>query len=324
MFDRRLPIGRSLSDDLADSLVQELGGAAAAMRCSPTSAGWTLDFLSAEGSLATTATEHFRDYILSAPTNFTLWDPTNVAPALRNMVQVVDNRMFAEVDVVKRVYAPLGLDRLAHLTMLASTGPRFLGWVGLWREQPFTATELHRLSCSAPAIRERLMTIDELGSAELSWSIVESTLEAMHRPAFLMRKPCRIELTNAAGRALLNASHRSVLRTLEIALAGGSADWSVTPLLDVGIPHLALVSQSEAGFTFEARLEQARREWQLTAAQVAVLRLLARGFANKEIAAILGRAAGTTELHVSALLKRAEVDTRSRLLAKFWETLGRG
>lgn len=324
MFERRLPIGRSLADDLADSLVQELGGAAAAMRCSPSPGGWGLDFLSAEGSLATTAAEHFRDYILSAPPDFTLWDPTNVAPALRNTIQVVDNRLFGEVDVVKRVYAPLGLDRLAHLTMLASTGPRFLGWVGLWREEPFTAAEVHRLSSNAPAIRKRLMTIDELGSAELSWSIVESTLEAMQRPAFLVKKPCRIELSNAAGRVLLNASRRSVLRTLELALAGGSADWTVTPLLDAGMPDLALVSQSVAGVTFETRLELARREWRLTDTQVAVLRLVARGLANKEIATELGRAAGTTELHVSAILKRAEVDSRGRLLAKFWETLGRG
>ena len=292
---------------------------AAAMRCSPTGSGWDLDFLSSAGNLAHDAGESFANYISSAPPDFTLWDPTNIAPSLRNSVQLIDNRFFADVDVVKRVYRPLGLDRLAHATVLASTGPRFLGWIGVWREAPFGAAELQQISQATPAIRERLMAIDELGSAEVSWSIVESALEAMEQPAFLVRGPLRVELANGAGLKLLKTSRRSVLALIERALRDETDEWSVHRFADVGVPQLALVSQRPAGATFERRVEQARHSWMLSAAHVSVLRFLVRGFSNKEIASALKRAPGTIELHVSAILKKANVDSRARLQARFWE-----
>lgn len=308
-----------MSDGLVDGLCEALGGDVAAMRCSPAIDGWHLDFLSAAGVQATKGGKCFTDYIVSAPADWTLWDPTSIAPSLRNTVQRVDNRLFSEVDVVKRVYVPLGLDRLQHLTLLASAGPRFLGWIGLWREEPFTQTEVARLSIQVSAIRERLMTIDDLGSAAVSWAIVESTLEAMERPAFLVRAPNRVELANASARALLKRSRRSMLSLIERVLAGETSDWSVSYFTDVGMPDMAIVSQRPSGSTFERVIEYAQRSWRLSATQVAVLRLVARGFSNKEIAADLGRAEGTIELHVSAIFRRANVESRARLQAKLWQ-----
>ncbi|HYJ07577.1 MAG TPA: LuxR C-terminal-related transcriptional regulator [Polyangiaceae bacterium] len=289
------------------------------MRCSPTAEGWALDFLSVAGELASGAADDFRNYIVSAPSDWTLWDPTYIPPALQNTIQVVDNRAFAEVDVVKRVYVPLGLDRLSHATVLASTGPRFLGWVGIWREEPFRADELQHLSLTVRAIRSRLLAIDALGTADASWAIVEQMLASMERPAFLVRASGRIELANASGRTLLQRSRRSALAQLEKALMGDTRTWRVYQFKDVGVPDLALVIQRSTGARFEVLVEQTGRTWRLTRAQVAVLRLLARGLSNKEIAVSLRRAEGTIELHVSAILKRAQVDSRSRLLAKFWE-----
>lgn len=321
LFDHRFPIKQPVSDSLVHGLCEELGGDVAAMRCSPAESGWHLDFLSAAGVQATRGGECFTQYIVSAPPDWTLWNPTNIAPALRNTVQVVDNRTFSEVDVVRRVYVPLGLDRLQHLTLLASVGPRFLGWIGLWREEPFTQVEIARLSVQATAIRERLMTIDDLGAAAVSWAIVESALEAMERPAFLVRSPNRVELANARARALLKNSRRTMLTLITRVLAGETSDWTVSYFTDVGMPDMAIVSQRPGGATFERIIEHARRSWGLSATQVAVLRLVARGFSNKEIAAHLGRAEGTVELHISAIFKRANVESRARLQAKLWQAL---
>lgn len=319
MLDPRLPIRRDATDDLVESLTAGMRCEAATMRCSPAAEGWTLDFLAAAGPVASTAKQLFRDYIVSAPADFTLWDPTNIPSELRNSVQVVDNRLFAEVDVVKRVYMPLDLHRYAHLTLLASTGPRFLGWLGLWREEPFTDSEIRQLGQAAPSIRERLMAIDDLSSADVSWSIVESTLETLDRPAFLVRAPNRVELANGAGRVLLQKAKRATLAWIERAMTDSAPGWSATRFKDLGAPDLALVTERPAGANFERRIDDARRAWGLSPAQCSVLRLVVRGFSNKEIAASFKRVEGTIELHVSAILRRARVDSRARLLAKFWE-----
>jgi len=68
----------------------------------------------------------------------------------------------------------------------------------------------------------------------------------------------------------------------------------------------------------ELRLASATPAWKLTRRQTEVMRLIARGDANKEIAASLGCAEGTIELHVTALLRRVGVSSRTQLVARFW------
>ncbi len=69
------------------------------------------------------------------------------------------------------------------------------------------------------------------------------------------------------------------------------------------------------------RLGVARQRWGLTERQVEVLSALIEGDSNKEIARRLACAENTVELHVTGLLRRAGVASRSRLMAHFWSKL---
>ena len=53
-------------------------------------------------------------------------------------------------------------------------------------------------------------------------------------------------------------------------------------------------------------------------AELRVLTHVVRGDANKDIAAKLGLALRTVEVHVTALLRKCHVDSRARLVFKFW------
>ena len=64
-----------------------------------------------------------------------------------------------------------------------------------------------------------------------------------------------------------------------------------------------------------ARVQQAAARWRLTPRQRQVLALLADGQANKTIASRLGVQENTVEVHVSAILRRAQVDSRASLIA---------
>lgn len=69
---------------------------------------------------------------------------------------------------------------------------------------------------------------------------------------------------------------------------------------------------------FGERLHIVASEWELTRRQIAVLKLVVRGESNKEIAQALGCAENTVELHVTQLLRKADVASRARLIARFW------
>jgi DNA-binding CsgD family transcriptional regulator len=68
----------------------------------------------------------------------------------------------------------------------------------------------------------------------------------------------------------------------------------------------------------EHRLERASGTWKLTPRQTEVLAEVVAGRANKEIARQLGCAENTVELHVTRLLRKADVTSRSQLISQFW------
>ena len=66
------------------------------------------------------------------------------------------------------------------------------------------------------------------------------------------------------------------------------------------------------------RLGHAVASWQLTPRQADVLALVAAGKTNKEIAQQLACADNTVELHVTNVLRKAGLSSRSQLIARFW------
>jgi DNA-binding NarL/FixJ family response regulator len=73
---------------------------------------------------------------------------------------------------------------------------------------------------------------------------------------------------------------------------------------------------------FDERLQAASREWKLTPRQTAVLERVVRGDSNKQIAERLRCTENTIEVHVSALLRKAAVDSRVTLAVEFWTAVG--
>jgi DNA-binding CsgD family transcriptional regulator len=71
----------------------------------------------------------------------------------------------------------------------------------------------------------------------------------------------------------------------------------------------------------ERRLDVAEQRWGLSPRQRSVLAGLARGLANKELAAELGCAVKTIETHVSEILVRSRQGSRLALVAAFWQEL---
>lgn len=73
-----------------------------------------------------------------------------------------------------------------------------------------------------------------------------------------------------------------------------------------------------AGNALSERLESVSIAWDLTRRQIDVLKLLVGGQTNKEIGDELGCAENTVELHMTQLLRKADVSSRARLIARFW------
>ena len=67
-----------------------------------------------------------------------------------------------------------------------------------------------------------------------------------------------------------------------------------------------------------AQVAKATARWAFTARQAQVLMLLMEGVTTRAIAAALGVAARTVELHLTGMFEKAQVENRAELVAAVW------
>lgn len=213
-----------------------------------------------------------------------------------------------------------GVERMVHLRVLVCEGPALLGWVGVLRHEPFTARETHILEELTPALHRRLRLDTRLREAGMLHVALQATLEAIGQPAYVVTATGRVEHANSAGQARLAQDGQHVRQALRSHLRGEPTDPALTftPLRLPGAPaHYLAIEQGGTAQTF-ARMHSVSTSWGLTARETEVLGRLVRGESNKAIAVRLGCAERTVEVHVTRILAKAQVESRSALLAKFF------
>jgi DNA-binding CsgD family transcriptional regulator len=208
-----------------------------------------------------------------------------------------------------------GFDDHDQLRVLVCDGPVLLAWVGGFRPGTFDEEDRRMLGALTSPLRARLRIEAQLKRAALDAAVAAESLEQLGAPAFVVDDGGHVRNANAPGRRWLAGTHRRALlvdmlrgreRCVRVRLqaAGMRAHW------------LLVVRSKEPGL--DARLATAARRWGLTRRQAEVLERLVQGRANKTIAADLGCAEATVEVHVTALLEKAQVESRAELIAALW------
>ena len=158
-------------------------------------------------------------------------------------------------------------------------------------------------------------TVEEV---EHGWTEMHRQMELLEREAEARGRAetaLRAAL-DAAGEAALASDDGSLERRVVEAHAKQVQEGlRLLPLRDER-GHVVLLHDGVRAFA--ARLERVAADWSLTARQVEVVALVARGYSNKEIAASLGCALHTVELHVTEILRRAGLSSRAALVAQVW------
>jgi len=242
------------------------------------------------------------------------FDPLRPAADQRNRAikprTLMDDHALRET-AATRGQRRLGLDALDELRVLVCEGNRLLAWVGGYREGSFTAREEAILEVLAQPLRKRFEFERRFEFAELSSTALDTVLDTLTTPAFIVdRRTRRVLFANETGRARLASLD------LDGALAGAPGfDVRAVPQPGGGSGvHLVLATNNDE----RSRLSVCRKRWGLTKRQAQVLALVVDGFGNKEVAADLGISLRTAELHVSALLEAANVQSRAQLVSAFW------
>lgn len=176
------------------------------------------------------------------------------------------------------------------------------------------------LEALLPDLRHRLALERQLQHGAPS-SMLDAALDAIGRAALILDAHGQVADANVQAKELLASEGRHLRDELVAAMRPRAEHprWSVTPvrLRGGGVEYLVLARTGNVGRE-ALQVARASRAWGLTPRQCEVLAKVIDGCANQTIAAFLGLSERTVEVHVTALLEKAQVESRSALIANVY------
>ena len=255
--------------------------------------------------------------VLDHTPRFGLFDPFCPEPSQRNRIAHHPEPP-AEHLPIGGAYAANGMAGKAQLRTLLCEGDSLLAWVGVLRAGPFGARETGLFRRLVEPLRRRALLDRHLTLAPAALQLLGAAMEAIGAPAYLLRRGAVVH-ANAAGRASLDADRPATLAILRAHLAGqATGAFTLTRHQAAGAGEHVLAIGPPSRADRAPRAAALATRWGLTAAQRRVLEFVATGASNKAVAASLRCAEATIEFHVTALLAKAECESRAALVARFW------
>jgi DNA-binding CsgD family transcriptional regulator len=184
-----------------------------------------------------------------------------------------------------------------------------------FRENAPEPHELALFDALAPALRKRLAHERQLERGAIFEPVLRAALEQIARAAFVVDPHGALVAGNELGLCQYERDPGQTAEALRRNVEqGANAGFTVTEIpLPGAMPlHLVLAPKEDED---SDRLLDISSMLGLTQRQIEVFKLLVRGEPNKSIAAALGCAERTVEAHITAMLKKARVDSRAMLVA---------
>jgi DNA-binding CsgD family transcriptional regulator len=219
--------------------------------------------------------------------------------------------------VAEQVFPIIGVRGHDQLRVVVCDGPSLLGWFGGFQPAAIEPRQRALLDALVPDLRHRLLVQRRLEDGS-RLPLLDAALEAIGSAAAIVDPTTgRIREANTAARLRLDGEGRALRDELTIAArAGAHPSWSVTVVLLRGGARAALVIATvTAGARLKGLAAIASKRWNLTARQRDILTEVAEGHPNRTIAAVLGVSERTVEVHVTAVLEKAGVESRAALIA---------
>jgi DNA-binding CsgD family transcriptional regulator len=203
---------------------------------------------------------------------------------------------------------------------LISHGPRVAAWLAVVRTKPFDSsarrTLEHWFSELSPACWQHAAPQQARPQALL----LDAVLEHFNEPALIMSNTGSLEHWNHAAAAWIDCQHsaRPLPNLWETLRAGAEPEGFSTTRVPYGAAHHWLLRKSAPENPLASAMLRARQSWGLSQVQGKVLQLVAAGHANKEIAALMGRAEVTVERYLTHLFKASGTGSRAELISKLY------
>lgn len=249
------------------------------------------------------------------------FDPTGLEKDQRNEVVSILGRFGGKgrrQDFFRRIGLDFEVDDITRV--IVCDGDELLMWVGGASLGPLDGERLRAFASVVPDLGARFVMEKKLRDGALAKHGLATALELLSAPAFIVRRDGVSEHANGLGKRLHDRDGKDIARALTDAVAAfedgrpAAERTQVTRLAGVGVPRWLVILHERA---VAARVASAADDWGLTDRQRDVLGGIVSGHANKAIAKRLKCSEATVEAHATAIYRKARVEGRAALIAKF-------
>ncbi len=255
--------------------------------------------------------EHF-------PDSWPGFNPIRVAPELQNSVTTlrqprVRNPLARHDAFFEQIAPSVGLAGFDQIRALACDGPSLLYWIGAMRRERFSSREIGLFRELLPSVQRRLL-LERAIDGVPSLTMLAGILDGFGTAAFLIGPTGAVEACNALGLQVWTQDRWGLREELDLSrrAPGPRTPLAITTL---GGEGYVLAVQRRRAVSTAARADLAARRWSLTPRQREVLALVVDGQTNWQIASRLECAERTVEVHMTAILQRAQLANRATLIA---------
>jgi DNA-binding CsgD family transcriptional regulator len=289
--------------------------------------GMTSGFVYTVGTSKKVFASAFDELLERFPSGWALYNPMCPEPEQRNEMRIFSPSFLRDLmetrglPMAEHFFPRVGFDGRWEVRTLLCDGPSLLGWFGGFQPAPFTPRQTELLRALSPSLRRRLR-YDRLLRGERRGTLIAGALEHVATAVFVLSPEGTLVQTNKCGRTLLEREGRMLLSEISaLRPTTRHPRWSVVPLRSRGTPNALLVLE-QANFTaaLASQLALVATRWNLTPRQREVFAYIAKGHPNKTIAAFMGISPRTVEVHVAAILVKAEAESRADVLARMYAT----
>lgn len=321
-YDNEAP--ESVASTVAANLKELLQtDAAFAYGLAPVADGLTLSHLSGHGLDARVATQLLSSMIESQRIGWGAYNPIKPEPAQRNLVVTGSDlgEAYTQTPIFREILPRIGVANADQLRVLICDGPAFLLCIGGFQRASYEPWQKRLLQLLVPSLKKRMVMQHALANAPVVTSALAEALEALARPAFLITDTGAVKVANTAGTHLWESDRRRTCDSLiDCARRPERAQrFSVTRVKSNDRrDHFLVIGKPDRSLETQTRTLAAAQRWQLSKRQREVLLLIVEGGTNRVIAATLGIAERTVEVHITAILDKAQVENRSELAASVW------
>ncbi len=289
-------------------------------------AAWTVDFFhSADTARHARVASQLTHFFTNAPKRYAWYNAVSPEPRYRNRtveaISILPPGWYEASRIRAEFMAPLRFEHHRQLRSLVCDGPALLAWFGAFIPDTVDARQFSIFRRLVPSLGRRLAVEQRLRETPRLSHALEAALDHIDAPAFILGPRGNVREVNTAGRALL-ASVPTTRASLVDAALGRPSELTceLVPLRqnDRALGWLAIVRGATSAARPLGHLDVSKfaARWLLSPRQAQVLDLLARGASNLRIACELKISERTAEDHVAAILAKAQVGTRSSLIAE--------